>query len=207
MTHPTASAAPRLGPRPLPLHLMLAGLTWASSQSALPLWKSGSIAWKDGLQENADALAQRLQNALAERAKTDGEEGFEQALAREVKRRLEQLALGIERYRHHPYRRSLPEPRLVWSEGTTRLLDYGGEGPPVLFVPSLINRAYILDLTEEISLLRWLAGQGLRPYLLDWDRPGDIERSFSLTDYICGRLESALHALRKEAKTPPLLAG
>src|SRR3546814_5935604 len=38
---------------------------------------------------------------------------------------------------------------------------------PVLVVPSLINRAYVLDLTAERSLLRWLAAHGLRPLLLD----------------------------------------
>ena len=43
----------------------------------------------------------------------------------------------------------------------SRLLDFGmcpeatnPNGPPVLVVPSLINRAYILDLNENCSLLR-----------------------------------------------------
>ena len=34
--------SPRLGPRPLPLHLGTALMTWASSESAWKLWKSGS---------------------------------------------------------------------------------------------------------------------------------------------------------------------
>ena len=59
----------------------------------------------------------------------------------------------------------------------------------MLFVPSLINRAYILDLMPGQSLLRWLVEQGLRPLLLDWGTPGPEERRFTLTDYICGRLE------------------
>jgi polyhydroxyalkanoate synthase len=46
--------------------------------------------------------------------------------------------------------------------------------------------------------LRWLAGQGLRPLLVDWDRPGPEERRFTLTDYIAGRLEAALDAVRAE---------
>ena len=32
---------PRLGPRPLPLHLGTALMTWASSESAWQLWKPG----------------------------------------------------------------------------------------------------------------------------------------------------------------------
>jgi polyhydroxyalkanoate synthase len=33
---------PRLGPRPLPLHLSTALMTWASSESAWQLWKRDS---------------------------------------------------------------------------------------------------------------------------------------------------------------------
>ncbi len=95
------------------------------------------------------------------------------------------------------------DPPPIWDEGESRLLDYGGTGPAVLFVPSLINRAYILDLMENASMLRWLAGQGVHPYLLDWGWPGEVERRFSLTDYIAGRLERALAAL----PGPVILAG
>src|SRR5262249_54062439 len=79
-------------------------------------------------------------------------------------------------------------------EGTTRLLDYrsgAAAGPAVLVVPSLINRAYILDLTAETSLMRFLAGAGCEPFLVDWQAPGKVERGFTLTDYVAGRLEAA----------------
>ena len=71
---------------------------------------------------------------------------------------------GLHAYWRHPYRRDLAEPPALWSEGATRLLDYGpADGLPLLVVPSLINRAYILDLMPGRSLLRHLAEQGLRP--------------------------------------------
>jgi polyhydroxyalkanoate synthase len=121
------------------------------------------------------------------------------------------LADGILRYRRHPYRRDLPEPPVLWRAGTTRLLDYGAadarDGFPVLVVPSLINRGYILDLSKHRSLLRWLAGQGLRPFLVDWGRPGAEERNFTLTDYIAGRLEAALDAVRAETGRRPAVIG
>jgi polyhydroxyalkanoate synthase len=61
--------------------------------------------------------------------------------------------------------------------GSTRLLDYGGSGPPVpLRPPHWSNRAYILDLDEKRSLLRWLAARGLHPYLVDWGAPEQAER-------------------------------
>jgi polyhydroxyalkanoate synthase len=105
------------------------------------------------------------------------------------------LIAGIAAYRADPYTRQMTDPPCLWEEGESRLLDYGGEGPCVLFVPSLINRAYILDLMEDASMLRWLSAQGVHPYLLDWGWPGEAERGFSLTDYIAGRLERAITAL------------
>ena len=53
----------------------------------------------------------------------------------------------------------------------------------MLVVPSLINRAYILDLAPGRSLLRWLAAQGFRPLLLDWGAPGPAEAGFDLDAY------------------------
>ena len=196
---------PRLGPRPLPLHLMAAGLTWASSKNALPLWNGGSVPWKDELAERAAALRESLSGA--------DPRDFAAAVEREVAGRLAALAAGLEAYRHHPYHRDLPDPPVLWQEGSSRLLDYGAlpdaaaDGPTLLVVPSLINRAYVLDLTAERSLLRWLARQGVRPLLLDWGSPGAEERSFTLTDYIAGRLERALDAVLRDAGAPPLVMG
>jgi polyhydroxyalkanoate synthase len=138
------------------------------------------------------------------------------ALEREIRRRLDLYLTGLERYRHHPYRRTLEDPPAIWSEGTTRLRDYGirpngrarvGEVPTVLFVPSLVNRGYIFDLAPGNSFLRWLAGEGFRPLLVDWDAPGEIERGFDLTAYVAGRLERALDAALAVARGPVALVG
>ncbi|MGC9268706.1 alpha/beta fold hydrolase [Acidiphilium sp.] len=114
-----------------------------------------------------------------------------------------ELVAGIAAYRCHPYRRTLIDPPVIWSEGPTRLLDYGGSGPTIVFVPSLINRAYILDLAEDASFLRYLAAQDTHPLLVDWGWPGGLERDFTLTDYIAGRLERMIQALDR----PVILAG
>ncbi len=109
-----------------------------------------------------------------------------------------ELIAGIAAYRRHPYQRDMIDPPVIWEEGESRLLDYGPRNhqfTPVLFVPSLVNRAYILDLIEDRSFLRYLAAQGFRPLLLDWGWPGETERSFTLTDVIAGRLERAIIAV------------
>jgi len=50
---------------------------------------------------------------------------FEDALRREIARRLGRLADGVLAYRQNPFHRTLDNPPAVWSEGNTRLLDYG----------------------------------------------------------------------------------
>ncbi len=191
----------RQGPRPLPLHLAAATLAWTSSLAALPLLRSGSLAWKGELRERAAGLA-------AELAKAKPEE-FTAAVAAEASARLVLFLDGLAGYRRHAYRRHPGPVPVLWQEGSTRLLDYraGGKGPPVLVVPSLINRAYILDLAEGRSFMRFLAGEGFRPFLVDWDAPGEAERGFSFDDYIAGRLSRALDQIREATGAKPVVLG
>ncbi len=114
------------------------------------------------------------------------------------------LLAGIAAYRAHPSERHVADPPCIWAEGGTRLLDYGPAGaPPVLFVPSLVNRAYVLDLAHGHSMMRFLAAGGARPLLLDWGWPDAAARRFTLTDYVAGRLERAMEAVG----SPVTLAG
>lgn len=138
------------------------------------------------------AKAADLANALDDTPFPD----FAQCVDQEINRRFARLAHGILAYRQHPYRRTLSHPATIWSQGSTRLLDYGPTGGiPILVVPSLINRYHILDLTDTNSLMRHLASRGLRPLLVDWQEPAEDERTFDLTAYIAGRLEAALDAV------------
>ena len=192
----------RLGPRPLPLHLLAATNAWTSSWLASRLWKNESLPWSPQLAQRAAALVRESASLPAA--------DLQRALEQEILERSEQLLAAIQTYRTHSYRRPQTDAPAVWSEGTTRLLDYGrGEAGavPVLVVPSLINRSYILDLTPESSLLRWLAGKGMAPLLVDWDAPGEAERRFSLTDYIAGRLEAALDVCLARFDRPVMVIG
>ncbi|HTH99978.1 MAG TPA: alpha/beta fold hydrolase [Acidisoma sp.] len=135
----------------------------------------------------------------------EAEARFAEAVLTEAWAQDRAFLAGIAAYRRHPYTRAMEEPAAIWAEGGSRLLDYapGSGAPVVLLVPSLINRAYILDLKPQKSLLRFLAGAGLRPLLLDWGEPGALEARFTLTDYIAGRLERAMGAVA----VPMILAG
>lgn len=189
----------RRGPRPLPLHLMLgAGRGMAAIGSASLLGSpTGSPNWNGAwpISKAAQAEIGRISAALA--AGGHRPEAFTAAVIRRLLRADRALLAGIAAYRRHPFARDLPDPPAIWTEGDTRLLDHapGSAGPVAVFVPSLVNRAQVLDLMRGRSMMRFLAGQGVRPLLLDWGWPGAAERDFSLTDYIAGRLERALAAL------------
>jgi polyhydroxyalkanoate synthase len=193
------SLPPRRGPRPLPLHLMLGGMRGLAaltmplpSANGSPSWNG---AWPRSRAGQAEALriAGRLA-ALQAAGASHAPELFRAAVLQRLWRQDAALLKGIAAYRRHPHRRALEEPPALWREGASRLLDYGGRGRPVLFVPSLVNRAHVLDLDEGASLLRFLRANGVRPLLLDWGWPGEAERRFTLTDHIAGRLERALQA-------------
>lgn len=190
----------RLGPRPLPVHLASAAMLWTSSRGALPLLKNGLLPWRPELRPAASALRQSLAAVAAE--------DFVAAVDAELVRRSGDFLAGLERYRRHPYRRALADPPSLWQEGATRLLDFGPSGaPPVLVVPSLINRSYILDLAAEKSFVRFLAAAGSRPFLVDWGKPAALERQFNLTDYVAGRLERAAEAAIATTGAPLAVLG
>lgn len=81
------------------------------------------------------------------------------------------------------------------NEGKERRV--GGESLPLLLVPSLINRWYILDLREGFSLSRAMVDAGLDTWCLDWGVPEDEDRFLSWDDVVA-RLARAIRAVRRE---------
>lgn len=75
------------------------------------------------------------------------------------------------------------------------LRDYGGDGPPLVVVPSLINPPFVLDLAAHNSLLRWLATQGVRPLLVDWGTPDRTERTRDIASHVEELLVPLIDAL------------
>jgi polyhydroxyalkanoate synthase len=120
-----------------------------------------------------------------------------------------EFADGVDAYRRHPYSRAPEDTRIVWRAGGTALIDHGtGDGGvPALFVPSLVNRGWVLDLVPGQGMLSWLATQGVHPYRVEWGSPGDDERDFDIALYVSGRLEPALAEVARRSGRPPVLAG
>ncbi|GAB5390110.1 MAG: hypothetical protein Alpg2KO_30780 [Alphaproteobacteria bacterium] len=93
------------------------------------------------------------------------------------------------------------------AEGSSHVREYGGEGPSVLLVPSLVNSSDILDLMPDHSFARFLVGQGFRVRMLEWGQPGELESRFSLSDLVAGRLNRLIGAVAAHDGQPPLVIG
>lgn len=182
------------------LQMSFAGLMPSSSDSALSKPLHHLVAEQSP--QNPDPLANGWPAHLNPTA-------FVEALTREAKTRMDQLAAGITRYQMHSFKRTrIPAPA-IWTNGSAALRDYGGpaDGPAVVLVPSLINRAYILDLSDDCSLAASTASAGVRTFLLDWGAPNNAEQNFQLEDYVQGVLIPALEHVNAITNTAPRLAG
>ena len=85
-------------------------------------------------------------------------------------------------------------------EGGARLLHFRSEATvakPILLVPSLINRWYVLDLRPGASLVEALAGAGFDVWLLDWGVP-EAEDRYLDWDSVLKRLGRAVRRVQRE---------
>jgi polyhydroxyalkanoate synthase len=110
---------------------------------------------------------------------------------------------GLRRYQDAPREPKREPMQAVAEVYGAALRDYGGSGPTVVFIPSLINPPNILDLGDERSLLRWLARQGHRPLLLDWGWDVAARRGLS----IAGHVEEIAAPLIRGLGERPALVG
>lgn len=110
---------------------------------------------------------------------------------------------GLRRYQQAERPPPMPAAPVVARAGRAALREYGGSGPAVVFVPSLINPPSVLDLGPDRSLLRWLAEQGFRVLLVDWGTPTPDDAGRDLAAHV----ESMLLPLLDGLDRPPALVG
>lgn len=172
---------------PLQTYLAMLMMNYASSVNALHVLRRGSLNLNPELEKQGHALQEKIRNH-------DLKE-LEAELHSQLGHKFTELFVQACTLGHYAMQRTLPEPPVSWQEGSTRLLHFPSgkkNAPAMLCIPSLINRSYILDLSEKRSLVRYLQAQGVDVYLVDWGEPLSNELELGMDDYIAGRVERIL---------------
>lgn len=148
-------------PQPLPIHLSLAMTSYLGATTMIELMSSSAES--------------KISKSKLNKAKLEVEKA--------ARNKLLDFFAGINSYATQPVSEWKPNAKVIWQEGSTRILDFGGKGQPILFIPPLINRANILDLSGEKSLMKFLSKQG-NALLVDWGAPTESEINFNSDSYI-----------------------
>lgn len=116
---------------------------------------------------------------------------------------------GVMRYVKSTKQHAQKEYEVIWRSGACRLLKLHQGEPgktPLLMIPSLINKWYILDLTPETSLTDFLIEEGHPVYVVDWGTPGSDEMYFDMGAYIAVYLTAIIKLLseRHQSKIMPV---
>ncbi len=88
---------------------------------------------------------------------------------------------------------------VIYQEGALQLSQFVFDreptrGYPIVLIPSLINRYYVLDLLPDRSLIRFLGEKGFDVYVVEWGTPEDEDRYLTLERLIDGRLKRAIRS-------------
>jgi polyhydroxyalkanoate synthase len=77
---------------------------------------------------------------------------------------------------------------------------------PLLIIPSPIMKFYILDLSPENSMVRYLVSQGLTVFMISWRNPDANDRDLCMDDYLQTGVMKAMREVSAIAKAPAVHA-
>jgi len=74
---------------------------------------------------------------------------------------------------------------------------------PLLYVPPLVNRYYMIDLVPRQSLVKWLVEEGRTVFVISWVNPGPELKDKDVGDYVLSGVVEAIGAVRKRTGNAP----
>jgi len=98
-----------------------------------------------------------------------------------------------------------PTPRkALYREHSVTVYRYDRETPatletPILIIPSLVNKACIMDLLEGESFIAGMLERGAQVYLLEWGEPNLGQQRYSLQFYLKNYIGRAIRRILKDS--------
>lgn len=165
---------------PIPLYLLWHQIYSHHSLHALTLAKEKSLAWK----HISTAKQHELEHALQQHDLSNLQHAILQQLAHEQA----SLIRAMHVYYQSPRTATQRQGQLLTQQASSSLTLYTPNRikkntPLIVIIPPLINRATIMDLTPEFSVIQFLLDQDYKVALLDWGEPGVEESDFNAYAY------------------------
>ena len=74
---------------------------------------------------------------------------------------------------------------------------------PLLYVPPLVNRYYMIDLAPNQSFVKWLVEQGRTVFVISWVNPGPELKDRGVGDYVTEGVVMAIEQAKKRTGQAP----
>ena len=74
---------------------------------------------------------------------------------------------------------------------------------PLLYVPPLVNRFYMIDLVPRQSLVKWLVDEGRTVFVISWVNPTEKHKDKGVGDYVLEGIVTAIEQVRDRTKAAP----
>ena len=95
---------------------------------------------------------------------------------------------------------AVTEGKVILRTRVAELIQYSAKtesvyATPILIIPAWIMKYYILDLSPQNSLVKYLVDRGHTVFMISWKNPGKEDRDLSMDDYLQFGVMQAMDAI------------